>query len=160
MQALALCPLWGFLPHMPANVSQGGQAPYEQVFEEIQGGSRAESRRARGLPAEPEGLEPVPSPASADGDFTPEPVLREDTSPLYQQRADPKTRDLQDVWDDAPPRSHGRGAFGREANAEAPAITGLDAIEEANRMRQITSPHKRYLAPSRALRARLPRPVL
>jgi hypothetical protein len=155
-------------------LSQGDGKPYEEVFDEIAGASRAESRRARGflepdafdapptqgepgLPTGPPTQAPPADQRSRPSGFTdydemrPEYVPRDDLSPTYQHRADPAGDDNASVSEpNAPAQSTRRTTSDRQRGTRRPHITGQAALSIAAdlaRQRAIESPHKRYLRP-------------
>ena len=142
-----------------------GDKPYEEIFDEIAGVTRAESRRARGF-LEPDGVGSNPAaPASACNgdveepskptgyeDFRPEYVPRDDASPGYQHRADPSANEVGSADSTPHPAGNPRGAApDRSRRAGPPHITGQAALsiaaDLAREQLALTSPHKRYKRP-------------
>jgi hypothetical protein len=139
----------GLKPPAEVVLSQGETKPYEELFEGIAGGSRAESRRARGVPdsddsfagvtRSTESSECLP-PTQGDPDLPTQP----DGQQLRREFRDPTTdaRDFDRQRPPQPPQRH---------------VTGDDAIRlanEANRqvgalppLRELESSHKRYRRP-------------
>lgn len=145
----------GLKPPAEVVLSQGEAKPYEELFDDIAGGSRAESRRARGVPDIEDnfaGVESAHSQVSSqegpeDQSSRPPTVLEPDdqTGPaatrLRREFRDPTTdrRDFDREREPQPPQRH---------------ICGDDAIRaanEANRqigaLKAIEGPHKRYPRP-------------
>jgi hypothetical protein len=124
-------------------LSPGHRAPYEDLFDNISGGSRAESRAARGLDPDnnaPLGGPPLPpesdaEPTGLDGN-------------IYTSAGGLRCGDM---LDPDPPRHNRRPpAFGRQRAAE----DALQAARQANLrggairpQLAIESPHKRYRRP-------------
>jgi hypothetical protein len=149
----------GLRPPAEVVLSQGDK-PYEEVFEGISSGSRAESRRARGLagveanenagnapPTQSNGPYPNPPPNTTSpaesvvtrgipmdyADLEPEYVARAANAPLYQERADPSFENGEAFFADAPsPAPRGSG-FDRDRDAQRPPhhIQGDDALRVA-----------------------------
>ncbi|WP_082952993.1 HGGxSTG domain-containing protein [Mycobacterium sp. 852002-10029_SCH5224772] len=134
----------GLKPPSEVVLSQGETKPYEELFDGIATGSRAESRRARGLPDTDE------RPAGFE-------VVEHDTL------APPATA-AQAHSQSHPPREAEPDEADREGDAEsgqrppsqprARHITGEDAVYAANRanreigaLKAIESPHRRYRRP-------------
>jgi hypothetical protein len=145
----------GLKPPAEVVLSQGQAKPYEELFDDIAGGSRAESRRARGVPdtqddiagvdqahwqaSSQEGTECQSSgpPTKPEPDDQTGPAA----TPLRRESRNPATapRDFDRERDRQPPHRH---------------ICGDDAIRlanEANRqigaLKAIEGPHKRYPPP-------------
>lgn len=126
----------GLKPPAEVVLSQGETKPYEELFDDIASGSRAESRRARGLP-------------EMDDDFAGFGAEEQDTPA-------PPAMDAEIHSQPEPPREPRPRESGRERDAQPPArhITGEAAFtlaNEANRqigaLKAIEGPHKRYPRP-------------
>ncbi|OBF69616.1 hypothetical protein A5753_21380 [Mycobacterium sp. 852002-51971_SCH5477799-a] len=161
----------------PAEVvlSQGESKPYEDLFDGIASGSRAESRRARGVPDSADNFAGFeigtegPSQPPTQGD-SPDPshneascarrVFRGSTTntPEVDYQGEGGSSGQQDSPSsaDAPLRQPHPHDFDRERPPESPVrhITGEDAIDAANwanrrigALKAIESPHRRYRRP-------------
>jgi hypothetical protein len=126
----------GLKPPAEVVLSQGETKPYEELFDDIAGGSRAESRRARGFP-------------DTDDGFAGFGAEEYNTSPPPAMAAEAHSQP-------EPPRERGPRETGRERDAQPPArhVTGeaaMRAANEANRrigaLKAIEGPHKRYSRP-------------
>lgn len=126
----------GLKPPAEVVLSQGESKPYEELFDDISSGSRAESRRARGVPDTDDSL----------ADFGTE---EQDTPPPPAMAAEAHSQP-------DPPREPRPCETGRERDAQPPArhVTGeaaMRAANEANRqigaLKAIEGPHKRYPRP-------------
>lgn len=138
----------GLKPPSEVVLSQGEQKPYEELFEGIAGGSRAESRKARGI-SDPDTYSPAPESKeerSSSSGYTrsgSRPVADEfhtDSSPATAAEA---------YTESAPPREARPRRVDRETHAQPP-VTGADALRIAAdlaRQRAIESPHKKYPRP-------------
>jgi hypothetical protein len=136
----------GLRPPAEVILSQGETKPYEELFEGIGTMSRAESRRARGVPdsedsfagfaSGTEGTEYQP-PTQQDPDLPTEPDGQQLRREFREKTTD--TRDFDRDRQRQPPQRH---------------VTGDDAIRLANQanreigaLKAIESPHKRYRRP-------------
>lgn len=109
-------------------LSQGEQAPWEQVFDGIAGGSREESRARRGLPPENESLsETLAFNAGYESDREQMPF----TPPA--------------VADDAGYGDHASETASRRAAVRH--VTGMEAIERASEARDLPGGHRIYKIP-------------
>lgn len=136
----------GLKPPAEVVLSQGETRPYEELFDDIAGGSRAESRRARGVPNTDDNLAGFDP--GTEG-LESHPPTQGETALPTEPPVQPARREFRDSTTD--PRE-----FGRERDAQPPArhITGDDAIRaanEANRqigaLKAIEGPHRRYPRP-------------
>jgi hypothetical protein len=136
----------GLRPPSEVVLSQGETKPYEELFEGIASGSRAESRRARGVPDSEDHFAGLSVGTERQ---SPNPPTQQDPADpnqpadtlLRRESLDPTTdtRDFDRERPPQPPQRH---------------VTGDDAIRLANQanreigaLRAIESPHKRYRRP-------------
>ncbi|WP_104151131.1 HGGxSTG domain-containing protein [Mycobacterium intracellulare] len=126
----------GLKPPAEVVLSQGETKPYEDLFDDIAGGSRAESRRARGLPD----TEDIPAGFGAkEYNTPPPPAVAAETHPQPAPPREPRPRETTRERDAQPPARHITGeAAMRAANEANRQIGALKAIE---------GPHKRYPRP-------------
>lgn len=145
----------GLRPPAEVVLSQGEPKPYEELFEGIAEGSRAESRRARGVPDSQDdyaGFDATAEPSVSSSFAHPE-----DGGSAEYNRESPPATVAQAHSPPAPPRPSRPRQDGRERDAGPPVqhITGEDAIRAANQanreigaMKAIESGgHKRYRRP-------------
>jgi hypothetical protein len=145
----------GLKPPAEVVLSQGEPKPWEELFEGISGGTRAESRKARGVPdaqdnfAGVEGAHLHASSQEGTECQSSRPPTERDPDDQTGPAATPPGREFRDPTTD--PRD-----FDRERQPRPPQrhICGDDAIRlanEANRqigaLKAIESPHKRYRRP-------------
>ena len=157
-------------------LSQADAKPYEEVFDSIATGTRAESRAARGVPDLPASAEETlgrhrtsaageahaPSFTQGEtGDQTQPPTPSPPWAGTFETGPPPQAFDTYTTghindgtgWPDAPPQPPSAHAFGRERGNQATTrhIVGDEAVAEAGRLaheqRAIMLGHKKYLRP-------------
>ncbi|MGV0618149.1 hypothetical protein ABQE58_24975 [Mycolicibacterium elephantis] len=126
----------GLKPPAEVVLSQGESKPYEELFDDIASGTRAESRRARGLPDTDDSLAGF---GAEEQDTASPPAIAAETHSQPEPPREPRPRETDHERDAQPPARHITGeAAMRAANEANRQIGALKAIE---------GPHKRYPRP-------------
>ena len=126
----------GLKPPAEVVLSQGETKPYEELFDDISSGSRAESRRARGVPD----IANEFAGFSAEEYDTPSPpAMAAETHSQPDPPREPR------------PREAGRERGAQRAERHITGEAAMRAANEANRqigaLKAIEGPHKRYPRP-------------
>lgn len=126
----------GLKPPAEVVLSQGETKPYEKLFDDIASGSRAESRRARGVPD----TEGIPAGFGADEYNTPPPPA-----------VAGETHSQPDPPQEPRPPEAGRERGAQRAERHITGDAAIRAANEANRqigaLKAIEGPHRRYPRP-------------
>ena len=132
-------------------VTPGQQSPFEEVLEGIGTGSRAQSRRARGMQGDEQSTDLVGNQSDWQLGSSHHDQHTTHTAPAMSDRpAYPPPSEPPDDRDTAPDRSHRRPRSRRPASPSGPVITGLDAIAAANRANGLIDPDVYGLPPGRS----------
>lgn len=140
----------GLKPPAEVVLSQGDKQPYEEIFDGIVGGSRDESRRARGLPPLDVDNNVGSQSGSTSASLPPDQSDGPNQGDHLQEPGDGRDL-LEPFYGDQPHQGPRQAGHDREAgNQPVRHITGNLAIEEAARVRQavdLDGGHRKYLLP-------------